>query len=210
VYSDHGEEFWEHKAEHEQRVDPRGFYGFGHGQSLYQELLHVPLVVWHPGFEGTVRQDLISLIDVVPSTLNWLDVEQPGEPLPGIAMSVGTDQHPENSTPRTIFASGISYGSEAIAAREGPLKSIMYYPDENFEYFDLDKDPHEKRPTTSDRLTMRFDVLTGDYVDLKNGSFASSPELDAQTLEHLKSIGYLQGVEEQPAPKAEKAQLKQN
>lgn len=208
VYSDHGEEFWEHKTEHEQRGDPRGIYGFGHGQSLYQELLHVPLLVWHPGINGAIRQDLVSLIDVVPSSLNWLGIEQTGQPLPGIAMPAGMDKTPDSANPRTIYASGISYGPEAIAAREGQLKSIMHYPDESFEYFDLEKDPKEKRPTQGDQLTMRFDVLTGDYVDMKNNSLASSPELDAQTLEHLKSIGYLQGVEEQPAPEAKKAPVK--
>jgi len=208
VYSDHGEEFWQHKAEQEKRGDPRGIYGFGHGQSLYQELLHVPLVVWHPGIKGVARQDLVSLIDVVPSALNWLGVEQADESLPGIIMPAGTQKMADNSTPRTIFASGISYGPEAISAREGHLKSIMHYPDEDFEYFDLDKDRDEKHPITGDHLTMLFDVLTGDYVDMKQGSLASSPELDAQTLEHLKSIGYLQGVEEQPAPEAKKTPVK--
>ena len=210
VYSDHGEEFWEHKTEHQQRTDPRGIYGFGHGQSLYQELLHVPLVVWHPGIKGTTRQDLVSLIDVVPSALNWLGIEPEGEPLPGRKMPAGTDPISETNDSRTIYASGISYGPEAISAREGQLKSIMHYPDESFEYFDLGKDPEEKHPTKSDDLTMRFDVLTGDYIDLKNESLASSRELDAQTLEHLKSIGYLQGVEEQPTREAEKVPAKES
>lgn len=205
VYSDHGEEFWEHKEEHQQRVDPRGIYGFGHGQSMYEELLNVPLLVWHPGFEGAIRQDLVSLIDVVPSSLAWLGVGQSAVILPGVKLPTGKRPASADSTPRTVYASGIAYGPEAIAAREGQLKSIMYYPEESFEYFDLDKDPEEKHPTKSDHLTMRFDVLTGDYVDMKNESLASSPELDAKTLEHLKSIGYLQGVEEQPAPDTKKA-----
>lgn len=170
--------------------------------------MNIPLLAWHPGVEGAIRQDLVSLIDVVPSSLAWLGVEQSAVTLPGITLPTGKDPVPADSAPRTIYASGISYGPEAIAAREGQLKSIMYYPEENFEYFDLDKDPEEKHPTKSDRLTMRFDVLTGDYVDMKNESLASSPELDAQTLEHLKSIGYLQGVEEQAAPEPKKAPAK--
>jgi hypothetical protein len=40
VYSDHGEEFWDHvKIQREQGRDPRDHTGLGHGQSLYQELL---------------------------------------------------------------------------------------------------------------------------------------------------------------------------
>jgi len=205
VYSDHGEEFWEHKAEHEQRGDPRGIYGFGHGQSLYQELLHVPLVAWHPQIEGAVRQDLVSLLDVLPTALAWLGVDQPGEPLPGLVLPAGTEPAPRTAEPRIVYASGISYGTEAIAAREGELKSILYYPDEDFEYFDLASDPAEKRPQRSDALAMRFDVLTGDYIDLKRDSLLASPEFDPETLEHLKSIGYLQGVEEDAAPKTDSA-----
>ncbi len=204
VYSDHGEEFWEHKAEHQKRGDPRKIYGFGHGQSLYRELLHVPLLVWHPKIEGTVRQDLVNLIDIVPSALHWLGVDLAEATLPGLQLPAGTDSMSDNNNPRVMYASGIAYGPEAIATREGSLKSIMHYPDENFEYFDLDKDPLEKHPTKSDDMTMRFDVLTGDYVDMKNESLVSRPQMDAQTLEHLKSIGYLQGVEEPQAATQDK------
>lgn len=205
VYSDHGEEFWEHKTENRQHTDPRGFYGIGHGQSLYQELLHVPLLVWHPGEKGAVINELVSLIDIVPSALTWLEIDQSGESLPGVSLPLGTDHMDEDSDPRTIYASGIAYGPEGIATQEGHLKSIMRYPDESFEYFDLSNDPDEKHPIKSDLLTMRFDVLTGDYVDMKNESLAFRPELDAQTLEHLKSIGYLQGVEQQPERDTEKS-----
>jgi arylsulfatase A-like enzyme len=204
VYSDHGEEFWEHKQEHEKYGDPRGIYGFGHGHSLYEELLNVPLVVWHPAIPGVTRQDLVSLVDVVPSALKWLGIENQWLSLPGIALPAGADPMTSNKEPRTVYASGIAYGPEAIAVREGDLKSIMRYPDEGFEYFDLSVDPGEKHPINNDQLTMRFDVLTGDYVDLKTDSLNQKAEMDAQTLEHLKSIGYLQGVEQQPANEAEK------
>ena len=192
-----GEEFWQHKSEHERRGDPRRIYGFGHGQSLYEELLNVPLLAWHPHIPGAVRTDLVSLLDIVPSALSWLDIEQPGEPLPGVPLPAGSDPDRGESEPRIVYASGIAYGSEAVAAREGQQKSILYYPEETFEYFDLSADPEEKRPQQSDALAMRFDVLTGDYIDMKRESLLATPEFDAQTLEHLKSIGYLQGVDEE-------------
>lgn len=205
VYSDHGEEFWQHKTQHEKLTDPRGIYGFGHGHSLYEEMLHIPLVAWHPGIKGAVRSDLVSLIDVLPSALNWLGIEAPENQLPGMPLPAGTDGQRETEDPRVVYASGIAYGPEGIAVREGQLKSIMRFPDEDFQYFDLSRDPMELRPTKSDRLTMRFDTLTGDYIDMKKESIAFRPEVDEQTLEHLKSIGYLQGVEEQPDREPDKA-----
>ena len=209
VYSDHGEEFWEHREEHQQQLDPRGIYGYGHGQSLFQELLHVPLLLWHPKISGAARQDLVSLVDVLPSVLSWLGVPQPDTPLPGTPLPAGTDPVRSHEDPRTVYASGIAYGPEAIATREGQFKSIMRYPGEGFEYYDLSRDPDEKYPLKSNNLTMRFDVLTGDYIDMTIQSLVSSPELDAQTLEHLKSIGYLQGVEEQSEREAENVALQQ-
>jgi arylsulfatase A-like enzyme len=129
VYSDHGEEFWEHKEEHQQQLDPRGIYGFGHGQSLYQELLHVPLLLWHPEVEGSIRQDLVSLIDVMPSVLSWLEMDPPTEPLPGLQLPAGTDPPRSSTDPRLIYASGIAYGPEAVSVRQDQLKSIMRYPE---------------------------------------------------------------------------------
>jgi arylsulfatase A-like enzyme len=56
--SDHGEEFFEHGLE-------------GHGQTAYQELTHVPLVVRYPGVvpSSQVIDETVSLIDVMPTML---------------------------------------------------------------------------------------------------------------------------------------------
>jgi hypothetical protein len=199
VFSDHGEEFLEHRAEHEARGDPwRSDYGTGHGHSLYQELLHIPLVLWHPGVAGAVRQDLVSLVDVLPSIMSWTGLEQPEWPLPGRMLPVGRDPDPDPGHERVLYASGIAYGPRAIAVREHDTKSIMYYPGEAFEYFDLATDPGEKDPIVNDQLIMRFDVLTGDYLEMWRDFQASTPEIASQQLERLKSIGYLQGVESPP------------
>lgn len=197
VYSDHGEEFREHKAEHQRHDDPRNVQGFGHGHSMYQELLHVPLLVWHPGIPGAVRQELVSLVDIVPSALRWLGVGYKGEPLSGLMLPAGQEPARSAENPRVVFASGIAYGSEQIMVREGHLKSILYYPDLDSEYFDLAKDPVEKQPLQNDLLTMRFDALTGDYQEMKKDMFTAGPGLDPKTLERLQSIGYLQGIGEQ-------------
>jgi arylsulfatase A-like enzyme len=71
VTADHGEEFWDH-AEVERRLsgDPREIWGIGHGHSLFQELLRVPLVVAGPRVARGRRVDCgVSLLDVAPSVL---------------------------------------------------------------------------------------------------------------------------------------------
>ncbi|NJD55036.1 MAG: twin-arginine translocation signal domain-containing protein [Nitrospirae bacterium] len=60
--SDHGTEFYEHKR-------------FDHGFSLYDELIHVPLIVTLPGVvKGRVIRDQVSSVDVMPTILDLLDV----------------------------------------------------------------------------------------------------------------------------------------
>jgi arylsulfatase A-like enzyme len=63
ITSDHGEELFE-----------RG--GFFHGQSLYDEQLHVPLLVRFPGgaHAGRVVEPQVSHVDLVPSVADVLDV----------------------------------------------------------------------------------------------------------------------------------------
>lgn len=63
--SDHGTEFHEHKR-------------FDHGFSLYDELIHVPLIIKLPKQKGgKVIKDQISSIDVMPTILDLLDVKMP-------------------------------------------------------------------------------------------------------------------------------------
>jgi arylsulfatase A-like enzyme len=203
LYSDHGEEFWDHEEVQTHRgEDPRGTFGFGHGQSMFQELLRVPLMVWHPAIPGARHEDLVSLVDVLPSVLAWLDLEEPGLEVSGDLLPPlrgGLWDSPED---RTVWSSGIAYGPEQIATRNQHMKSIFSLRDERFEFFDLLQDPLERAPLDDDSLVMAFDTLTGDYMDMKQVGMLASSELDSGQLEDLKAIGYLQGVESE-APEEE-------
>lgn len=196
IYSDHGEEFWDHEeAQNRLGEDPRGTFGFGHGQSMYQELLHVPLMIWHPGIAGKRHEELVSLVDVLPSIVAWLELDAPdlefsGELLPPLRRKFFW--LPDD---RTVYASGIAYGPEKIATRHQDSKSIFSIRDERYEFFDLELDPLELEAIEDDSLVMAFDTLTGDYLDRKDSNRLASRELDSRQLEDLKSIGYLQGVE---------------
>jgi arylsulfatase A-like enzyme len=66
VSADHGEELWDHG-------------GFFHGQHLYDELLHVPLLVRLPGGAraGTVVERQVGSLDIAPSLLAWAGLSAP-------------------------------------------------------------------------------------------------------------------------------------
>jgi arylsulfatase A-like enzyme len=59
VTSDHGEEFWEHGS-------------VGHGHNVFQELVHVPLIVYYPPLvpEGTTVEAGVDILDVYPTVLD--------------------------------------------------------------------------------------------------------------------------------------------
>lgn len=73
VTADHGEEFME-----------RG--RIGHCGSLYQELIHVPLLIKPPHGSGAVVEKVVGLIDVMPTILAGIGLGVPatcrGRPLP--------------------------------------------------------------------------------------------------------------------------------
>jgi arylsulfatase A-like enzyme len=201
LYSDHGEEFWDHEAQQSQlNEDPRGQFGLGHGQSLYQELLHVPLVIWHPGIKGKRRQELVSLVDVLPSLIAWLELENADIDVNGKWLPPLKKSFFGFSRERQVWSSGIAYGPEKISSRSGNMKSIFSLQDDRFEFYDLDADPKEYAPIDDDSLIMAFDTLTGDYLEMKSDKQYStnrqaSTRMEQGQLDELKAIGYLQGVE---------------
>ena len=198
VYADHGEEFWEHEAiQVERDEDPRNFRGIGHGQTLFQEQLHIPLLAWHPGLPGRVIEANVSLVDVLPSVLNWLQLEQPDVEFAGRPM-------PPTGAPRAsedeLFASGIAYGPQQVAVRKGAMKSIFSLTREELEIYNLALDPAELNPLQDQGLGFEFGTLTGDYLELPARYTGATGELSAAQIEDLKAIGYLQGVEESAPP----------
>ena len=64
VTADHGEEFGEHG-------------GLTHGRTLYDELLHVPLVVTAPGVVPGAVDAPVSLLDIGPTVLELVGLLRP-------------------------------------------------------------------------------------------------------------------------------------
>jgi arylsulfatase A-like enzyme len=75
VTSDHGEEFGERQ-------------GFGHGQSLHHEVIHVPLLIVAPSRvpSGRVVPGSVSLRDLPATLVDLLDLEA-GSPFPGRSLA---------------------------------------------------------------------------------------------------------------------------
>jgi len=165
VFSDHGEEFLDHlEAGRRWDHDPRGIAGIGHGHTLFSELLHVPWLAWGPGVPvGVRRTEPVSLMDLAPTLLDWL--EQPplpsGTPAPGDLVGELTGRSlaagaPDNKE-RIILSEALAYGPDLVSARQGKWKIIAHRDTRALALFDLETDPGEMR----DEASARPDVVAG-------------------------------------------------
>jgi arylsulfatase A-like enzyme len=67
VTSDHGEEFWEHGS-------------FDHGHSLFDELLHVPLVAWRSGGTTGVVEEAVDATGVFGAVMDFAGLDRGAAP----------------------------------------------------------------------------------------------------------------------------------
>ena len=135
VTSDHGTELYEHR-----RLD--------HGFTLYDELIHVPLVIKAPGRAGgTAVGDRVSSIDLMPTVLDLLDVRVPAN---AKAQLRGTSLVPAmlgEPARRDVFAETdyrqYTY-KRAVIAPDG-WKLVYTLESKTRELYDLTADPGELR-----------------------------------------------------------------
>ena len=193
VTADHGEEFFEHGMK-------------GHKNHLYNESLHVPLIVKPPGGNAPKRdRRLVSLVDLFPTMLAWADI-QPTLPHHGRSLLASAPTGPTASFYElvTTFYFPQPSGEELkqfhqwYAIREGDFKLITVYDENAWALYDLATDPGEQSALGAEHadklseLRTRLESYRRQMQALAK-AWASSPpaELDSKELERLRSLGYL-------------------
>lgn len=195
VISDHGEEFGEHGA-------------VGHQFTLYDELMRVLFAVHGPDLGiGPARLDHVnvSLIDVLPTVLDLVGIEAPpharGVSLAPLVRGARAQQVERYLQDRTLFAHRMRYRvrqgkdpSHLWAAVRGPWKLIV--DEKRARLFDHRSDPEEKsdRATESEDVARELSQELGSLVEagIRRPEATADVVLDAETLERLKSLGYVQ------------------
>jgi arylsulfatase A-like enzyme len=193
VTSDHGEAFGEH-----------GFHG--HLVGLYEETLHVPLVLRHPATvpAGTVVEPVVSLRAVHPTLVevatgarhegSLLDYVR-GEGLAEVALS-------EQRRPLQLLADFRRGGARDLAAldrralrvRAGDLVLLRERPAAggapHHAFFDLAADPLERRNLWPDPRALPLLALL-DAHDALPVAGGADPELSVDLRARLEALGYL-------------------
>jgi len=141
VVGDHGTQLLEQRPQ--ERGVPDGARS-GHG--MFQELLHVPLLVRVPGRQGRTVGRPVSTMDAMPTLLKGLGVSDPME-REGIALNeiVGGAAPPSE---RGLVSQCVQYGSEQQAVRMGDHKLVRIASGRS-PMFDLASDPLEIHPLPS-------------------------------------------------------------
>ena len=186
VVSDHGEEFFDHG-------------GWGHGNTLYQEQLAVPLIVKFPGQVGAGQRldELAQHVDLLPTILDLLGIDSP-------AHVQGRNLWPSQGLVGGHSTSGgvayLNLDGREMDSFVSPRGKLIRYLGANqaaykFELFDLATDPSERHSLTPSRTVLRGYLLSS----LQRAVLLSHPTLlvageailDEELEERLRTLGYI-------------------
>jgi arylsulfatase A-like enzyme len=186
--ADHGEGFYEHK-------------GWGHGHSVYQNLLRVPVIAWSPNRVRSAQTYRMTFqtIDVMPTLLAAADIGIPdaiaieGQNLwPNIAGGSDTGQsvpvfseifHADGYTARTL----IRNGKKIIHTKWKGMGRVML--------FDLNTDPNERVDLSENMVELRDEMLGDLGIAIEDASSkkrdSASRVLDEKLKARLRALGYI-------------------
>ncbi|MEJ2745384.1 MAG: sulfatase-like hydrolase/transferase, partial [bacterium] len=183
ILADHGEEFLDHGA-------------LGHRAVLYEELIHIPLIILPPGngFSQKRIKGIVQTIDIYPTVLDLLGIcfnheNTCGESLVPF-MKTGESSEKEAYS---------EYYNEVLSIRDMRYKYISSHNGTEEQLYDIENDPREIRNIAS----YNREIVEGyreemgkwlDYIQEMDSRLNMKPgsvPIDNKTMEKLKSHGYL-------------------
>ncbi len=204
LLSDHGEGFWEHGL-------------WEHGNSLYNELLHVPLIIHAPNRlpKGKTIKELVRTVDLLPTILDLVGVEYDKTGLRGASLlpvvikedtkarelsSPRQAQTDDEDWKRMAFSefphSRIIFGRSIQSVEEKLIDPDL--GDAPLEYYEVTEDPKEldnQIQYEGGKASELMDIMNKISSSTSN-SRAKYPnerhEPSEETIRKLKSLGYVQ------------------
>jgi arylsulfatase A-like enzyme len=179
--ADHGEQLHEHGM-------------WDHGNSLYDEELHVPLIVRLPGGRNGGRKvsEVVSLIDVMPTLVKLAGAAA----VDGVQ---GRDLSPAFEPGGAIesvasFATAVKWKPALRSVRTERYKLIKNADRSRTELYDVEADPRETAAISNDAAALaQVDALltAQNSRNQKRGTLAGGEaELPARVRERLRALGY--------------------
>jgi arylsulfatase A-like enzyme len=199
--ADHGEEFFDHVT-------------WGHSNTLYNELLKVPLIIKFPGgrFGGQRVRPNVRLVDIVPTVLAEVGRPRPRVKLDGQSLlPVLEGRETEDRLclsylPDNIFADPMPSKISLIRGRykiilneKFPERAYTYFsppPPEppSVELFDLSRDPEERHNLANERPDVARQMVAEAQAYLtaaRSGGPGRKALMDKELEERLRALGYI-------------------
>lgn len=179
--ADHGEEFWDHGS-------------VGHGHSVFEELVRVPLIVRVPGLTDRPMQltEALGLVDVAPTIFETL-----GLPIPEDLSGRSFLDQLRGAVPDAPLASVNGFMDGWRAIELGSLK-LIHRTDRVVMLYDLGRDPGETSDVAGSRpIAVRYlrGMLGLTLAGAERGHHTASIEaealaIDATLRDQLEELGY--------------------
>ncbi len=185
VTADHGEEF-----------DDHGSIGHRYHGSLYQELVHVPLLVLLPGRKhaGKTVSAPVSLVDILPTVLDVAGIAVDAAEHSGATLLTAVDGRGDPARP--LQGELIEPLADVRFRLEWPWKYIHDFTRDRGELYRLDSDPGEKRDLAAAQ-PQQAKRMHAELLEWMERTPPRWPEIESvplsnQEIERLRAMGYLQ------------------
>jgi arylsulfatase A-like enzyme len=154
ISADHGESFGDHNL-------------YKHGYELWEDVIHVPLLVYAPGIDARRINTPRSHIDIAPTILELMAVRS-STSLPGV--SLVPELYGLSPEPRPVVADlpRDNLQDRRRALIRGDDKLIAFGDDRYFMMFDLNQDPEERRDLIQQNRGRRTELIQL-YRDVSEG-----------------------------------------
>ena len=185
ITADHGEAFLDH-------------HFFLHKEPM-EALLHIPLIVHDPREKvAAIFDQRASLTAVAPSLISLAGLPVPenmsGRVLPHLSAPDAVS--PTDESQFSYFRFDHDYFYEGYALTKGPWRllyhKLAYWLEFRTELYDHRSDPNEENPIQDDP-TRTKEMLAEMLRRMNREGISAAPtiDLDDETIEHLRSLGYL-------------------
>ena len=183
--ADHGEELWDHGR-------------WGHAHTLYNELLHIPLIVRGPNVRRRPIERPVSGMDIMP-TLAGLMGTRLRDTWRGQSLVFDLRGGKRTLPPRPCFSQGTCYNDDPLrSVISEETKLILGLSSGNARLYDLAADPGERtnlaetQPEVVAELQRTLDYWAESFpAFISHFGVEGGDEATEEALGHLKGIGYV-------------------
>lgn len=177
IVADHGEALGERSA-------------WGHSSTLFEEVMHIPLIIYIPGFTGQMVEPVVAETDIAPTLIRLIGLSVP-DFYSGIPISF--DENGFNpAANRTVMMENYLNDECRQGIYKKPWKLLFECNVKEYSLFNLESDPVEIDPCElgiNHEEMVLHNMLTG-YFD-KIPIPVKSRQIDGKLKNTLKSLGYL-------------------